>query len=139
MQTTSPARSYGGASYVSLFAEVFRNSAVPSVILTPDGLVLFWNRAAECLFGWSPEEVLGRPLASVLVPPDRAEEHRQMRLNTLEGPGFSRLRITRRVKDGSLIEVSPSTWPIRGADGSVIGIIGIYAEIGADERRFRQR
>jgi len=121
-----------------ILADVFRDSAVPSVILTPNGLVLFWNAAAERLFGWSADEVLGRPLTSVLVPAHRADEHRQIRLRTLEGRGFSQHRITRRVKDGRLIEVSLSTWPIRGADGRVIGIIGIYADIGAEELRFRQ-
>src|SRR5262249_26444924 len=81
---------------------------------------------------------LGRSLTSVLVPPDRAGQHRRIRLRTLAGRGFSQHRITRRVKDGRLIEVSLSTWPIRGAEGSVIGIIGIYADIGAEEFRFRQ-
>jgi PAS domain S-box-containing protein len=138
MQTISTAPSHGGVSDVSFFADVFRDSAVPSVILAPNGSVLFWNRAAERLFGWSSDEVLGRPLTSVLVPPDRADEHHQIRLRTLDGRGFSQHRITRRVKDGRPIEVSLSTWPIRGADGSVIGIIGIYVDIGAEELRFRQ-
>ena len=56
-----------------ILADVFRDSAVPSVILTPNGLVLSWNAAAERLFGWSADEVLGRPLTSVLVPAHRAE------------------------------------------------------------------
>jgi PAS domain S-box-containing protein len=138
MQTTSTAPSKGGASGVSFFADVFRDSGVPSVILAPKGLVLFWNRAAERLFGWSPEEVLGRPLTSVLVPPERIDEHHQIRRRTLDGQGFSQHRITRRAKDGRLIEVSLSTWPIRGSDGRVTGIIGIYADRGAEELRFRQ-
>jgi PAS domain S-box-containing protein len=138
MPKTSTVTAHGGVLDVSFFADVFRDSGVPSVILAPNGLVLFWNGAAERLFGWSTEEVLGRSLTSVLVPPDRAGQHRRIRLRTLAGRGFSQHRITRRVKDGRLIEVSLSTWPIRGAEGSVIGIIGIYADIGAEEFRFRQ-
>jgi PAS domain S-box-containing protein len=138
MPNDSTAPSQGGVFDVSFFAEVFRDSATPSVILAPNGVVLFWNRAAERLFGWSSEEVLGRPLTMVLVPPDRSDEHRQIRLRTLRGRGSSQHRIARRAKDGRSIEVSLSTWPIRGVDGRVMGIIGIYADIGAEDLRFRQ-
>jgi two-component system, cell cycle sensor histidine kinase and response regulator CckA len=137
-----PARSItppsNDVSDISFFADVFRESALPSVIVAPDSIVLFWNGAAERLFGWSSEEVLGRPLALVLVPPGRMDEHLQIRQRTLAGQGFSQHRITRLAKDGRLMEVSISTWPIRGADGNVIGIIGIYADVDAEELRFRQ-
>ena len=122
---------------ISFLANGFRESTLPSVILAPgDSTVLFWNGAAERLFGWSSEEVLGRPLTSVLVPPDRPHEHREILPSTHSGQGFSQHRISRLAKDGRLIEVSLSTWPIRGADGRVIGIIGIYTDVGAEERRF---
>ena len=124
---------------ISFFANVFRESTLPSVILAPgDSTVLFWNGAAERLFGWSSEEVLGWPLTSVLVPPDGLHEHREIRRRTQNGQGLSQHRITRLAKDGGQIEVSLSTWPIRGADGRVIAIIGIYTDVGAEERRFRE-
>jgi PAS domain S-box-containing protein len=106
------------------------------MIIAPDSVVLFWNAAAERLFGWSSEEVLGRPL--LVVPPDRADEHRRIRQRILNGHSFLQQRITRRTKDGRRIELSLSTWPIRGTDGSVIGVIGIFADIGAKELRVRQ-
>ena len=121
---------------VSFFTNVFRDSAVASIIIAPDSTVLFWNGAAQRLFGWSSEEVLGRTLPS--VPADQLDEHRRIRQRTLEGEGFSQQRITRLAKDGSPIEVSLSTWPIRGADGRVIALIGIFGDIGAEELRFRQ-
>jgi PAS domain S-box-containing protein len=106
------------------------------VIIAPDSMVLFWNSAAERLFGWSPEEVLGRPLP--FVPADRMDEHRRIRQRSLDGQGFSQHRITRLAKDGRPIEVSFSTWPIRDADGCVVAIIGICVDIGAEELRFRE-
>jgi PAS domain S-box-containing protein len=121
---------------ISLFADVFRDSAVPSVILSPDSTVLFWNVAAQRVFGWTAEEVLGRTLP--LVPPRGTDEHRQIRQRTLDGEGFSQQRITRRDKEGRPVEVSLSTWPIRGADGRVTAVVGIYADVHAEEMRLQR-
>jgi PAS domain S-box-containing protein len=121
---------------ISLFADVFRDSAVPSVILSLDSTVLFWNVAAQRVFGWTAEEVLGRTLP--LVPPRGMDEHRQIRQRTLDGEGFSQQRITRIAKDGTPIEVTLSTWPIRGATGPVTAFIGIYGDIDGEHLRRRQ-
>src|SRR5215472_9988166 len=132
-QVTTP--SFSDDLAISFFADVFRDSAVPSVIISPESLVLFWNAAAERLFGWSSEEVLGRLLP--LIPPDGMDEHRKIRQRTLNGEGFSQQRITRIAKDGTPIEVSLSTWPVRGASGPVRAI-GIYGDIGGEQLRLRQ-
>ena len=137
MLKTPTAPSAGGLLDVSFFANVFRDSAIPTFILTPDDTVLFWNAAAERLSGWSSEEVLGRQLP--LVPPERMDEHRQFWRRVLEGEGFSQQRVTRRDKSGRMLELSLSTWPIRDADGRVTATIGIYADIRAEELRLRER
>jgi PAS domain S-box-containing protein len=135
MLKTSTALSTGTLPDISFFAEVFRDSAVPTLIMGPDSKVLFWNGAMQRLFGWSAEEVLGRPLP--VVPPERWEEHLQLR-RTLAGKGFSRRRIVRRDKEGRPIEVSLSTWPIRDADGHVIAFVAIYADVQTEELRLRR-
>ncbi len=121
---------------VSFFADVFRHSAVASVIIAPDSTVLFWNAAAERLFGWTAEEVIGHQLP--LVPPERMEEHLRIRQRALEGQGSSQQRVTRVTKDGTPIEVDLSTWPIRAASGSVTALVGILTEAGAEQKRLRQ-
>src|SRR5215467_3592080 len=133
-QVTTP--SFSDDLAISFFADVFRDSAVPSVIISPDSLVLFWNAAAERLFGWAPEEVLGRLLP--LIPPEGMDEHRRIRQRTLSGEGFSQQRITRITKDGTPIAVSLSTWPIRAADGRVTALIGILTDAGAEQLRLHQ-
>ena len=75
LKTPTPP-SASGLLDVFFFANVFRDSAIPTFILEADSTVLFWNVAAERLSGWSSEEVLGRPLP--LVPPERMDEHRQL-------------------------------------------------------------
>jgi PAS domain S-box-containing protein len=121
---------------ISFFTNVFHDSAVPAVIIGPDSAVLFWNSAAQRLFGWSSEEVLGRPLP--LIPPDGLDEHLLLRQRTLDGQGFSLHRLQRLHKDGTPIELSLSTWPIRGTDGRAVAMVGIYTDVGAEQLRFRQ-
>jgi PAS domain S-box-containing protein len=135
MTLSTPSHAHAGVFDVSFFADVFRDAA-PSIIIAPDSTVLFWNAAAERLFGWSAEEAIGRPLP--FVPPDKMEEHLQLRRRTLSGKGYSQQRVTRRDKEGRPIELTLSTWPIRGVDGRVSAIVGIYADIRAEEMRFQR-
>ena len=98
--------------------------------------MLFWNAAAERLFGWSSAEVVGGTLP--LIPPGGMDEHYRIRQRTLEGQGFSQHRITRVAKDGRLIELSLSTWPVRDAFGQVKALIGIFADICTEDLRLRE-
>jgi PAS domain S-box-containing protein len=135
MRRRLPTPSHEDATDVSFFADAFRESAVPSVIIAPDSTVLFWNAAMERLFGWSAEEAVGRPLP--LVPEDR-EEHLEFRRRALAGEGHSHQRVTRHDKQGRPIEISLSTWPIRSADGRVTAIAGIFADVRAEELRMQR-
>jgi PAS domain S-box-containing protein len=121
---------------VSFFRKFFDDSPVPTLILGADGTALFWNDAAEGLFGWSAEEVLGHKLPT--IPPDRIEEYQQLHRRALAGEGFSQRHVTRLSKDGRRIELSLSTWPIRSADGHVTATVGIYTEILTAEARLQR-
>jgi PAS domain S-box-containing protein len=123
-------------SAISFFGSVFRDSAVPTVVIAPDSAVLFWNEAMERLFGWSAEEAVGRPLP--IVPPDRWEEHIEFRRRTQAGEGYSQHRVTRRNKQGHAVEVNLGTWPIRDGDGTVTAMVGIYGDVRAEELRLQR-
>ncbi|MGH9627163.1 MAG: PAS domain S-box protein, partial [Bryobacteraceae bacterium] len=107
-------------------------SPLPIVALTAGGAITLWNTAAEKLFGWTAEEVLGRPIP--FVPPEKQEEHRTMRARDLEGRGFTNLELSRRRKDGSPIEISVSTAPMRNAAGAVTGIMSVYLDVTERKR-----
>ena len=94
---------------MSLFSPTCFAIAAPSIIIAPDSTVLFWNAAAERLFGWSAEEAIGLPLP--FVPPDKMEEHLQLRRRTLSGKGYSQQRVTRRDKEGRPIELTSAHGP----------------------------
>ncbi len=110
---------------------VIQASPMGITILDSDANVKLWNPAAERIFGWRKEEVLGRPLPS--IPPHKSEELRAFRERLLRGDAFSDTEVVRQKKDGSLIDVSLSTAPLRDAKGDISGAMGIMADI--TERR----
>jgi len=97
----------------------------------PEGNVLSWNAAAERMFGWTEEEVLAQSLPN--VPDDRLEESAAFRQRLLAGQSFSDLVTTRQRKDGTRIEVSLSTAPLRDVSDAAVGVIFMYSEV--TERR----
>lgn len=93
-----------------------------------DGTVMSWNRGAQSLYGYTAEEIIGKPI-SLLVLPDRADELQQ----TLDAAGRNGLVIryeTVRVrKDGILVDVALTLSPVRDASGKVTGIATIAHDI----------
>lgn len=99
---------------------------------TLDGIITSWNRAAERIFGYTAEEMLGRDLM-VLMPDDlkHEEEHILSRLRAGEAVDHY---VTRRLrKGGEEIHVSLTVSPMRDADGRVIGASKIARDV--TERR----
>jgi PAS domain S-box-containing protein len=108
--------------------------ASPVAIFTvdPAGRALAWNPAAEEIFGWKEEEVIGRFLP--IVPEDKHEEYRILRERVLNGDAFKGVEVRRCRKDGTLIDVSISTAAIRDADGNVTCIMAVVEDITERKR-----
>ncbi|HZY30066.1 MAG TPA: PAS domain S-box protein [Candidatus Methylomirabilis sp.] len=111
---------------------VIQASPMGITILDGDGNVKLWNAAAERIFGWRKEEVLGRPLPS--IPFDKSEEHRAFRERVLRGEALSDTEVVRQKKDGSRVHISLSTAPLRDAKGDISGAMGIMADITERKR-----
>ncbi len=77
------------------------------VLMEPDGRVVYWNRCAEQIFGYSADEVLGQHLSQFIVPPERRAEEEQVFADTL-AQGWAECQSIRRRKDGSLLHLSVS-------------------------------
>jgi len=116
-------------------------SPLPILALSPDGTVTLWNPAAERVFGWTLDETLGKFLP--FVPEDKLDEFCMLRERVMKGDGFSGVEITRRKKDGSPIEISLSTAPLRDNRGSITGIMAVVEDITgrkqAKEQLFESR
>jgi len=97
-----------------------------------DGKVTSWNCGAIRLFGYSAEEMIGRPVLK-LVPPDREEEETRILERLRRGGIADHFETVRVRKDGRRVEVSVTISPIRDRSGKVIGASGISRDI--TERR----
>jgi PAS domain S-box-containing protein len=92
-----------------------------------EGMVSFWNPAAEAIFGWKQEEVVGKPLP--VVPADQAEEYARWLQNFRRGEMVNGVERRRQQKDGSLIDVAIWTAPLRDRAGNARGTIAIDTDI----------
>lgn len=86
------------------------------LVLSPDGVVLNWNPAAEAIFGYAPAEAQGRRLIDLIVPDDRVREEDEIRAEALHGLTTVHESVRRR-KDGSLVHVNVSTKAVRDEAG----------------------
>ncbi|MBZ5516255.1 MAG: PAS domain S-box protein [Acidobacteriia bacterium] len=109
-------------------------AASPTAIFTvdPAGRVLTWNPAAEQIFGWKEAEVVGQILPT--VPEEKLEEFRLLRERVLGGDAFTGVEVRRRRKDGTLLDASISTAPIRDAAGNVTSILAVMEDITERKR-----
>ena len=96
-----------------------------------DGTIKSWNKGAKDLFGYTAEEVVGKP-KSVIVPRERLSEFEAQLAHVLSGQSI-RAETVRRKREGSLVHVSLDSAPICRPDGTVIAISSIIHDI--TERR----
>lgn len=95
---------------------------------TLDGMITSWNPAATHLYGYTAEEVIGKPI-TLLAPPDRIDEIRGILRSVRHGERVEREETTRVRKDGTQIDVSLTVSPILDPLGRVIGATSIAHNI----------
>jgi diguanylate cyclase (GGDEF)-like protein/PAS domain S-box-containing protein len=88
---------------------------------TIDGLVTSWNGAAERLFGYTAEEIIGQPV-TVVAPAGKAVEQTLMRERLSAGGPPEHLETVRRRKDGSLVDVLITASMATDEAGKVVGL-----------------
>jgi PAS domain S-box-containing protein len=126
----------------SYFEAVVQNSPVAIVVVDPDVTVRAWNPGAEKLFGYSPQEAIGRNIDE-LVARSLEVQSEAVGFSQRGGQGAIVHAITRRThKDGSLVDVELSAVPV-DFGGDQKGLITIYHDIGevkrAEEEMRRQK
>ncbi|WP_173426703.1 CHASE domain-containing protein [Pseudomonas sp. StFLB209] len=115
-------------------ATIVENSSDAIIGEALNGRIITWNRAAEQMFGYAEHEVLGRPLAPLLVPLQRIHEDEQLLERVARGERGPTLETQRLHKDSRLIDVTITGSLIREADGSILGAAKMMHDI-TDRKR----
>jgi PAS domain S-box-containing protein len=97
-----------------------------------EGIILNWNKGAERLYGYSAEEVIGKPI-SILLPPDRPDELLEI-IAKLQGGEIVNEETVRRRKNGTLIDVALTVSPIKNTRGQVTAASSIARDISERKR-----
>lgn len=96
-------------------------SQVPIVGVARDGIVTSWNVAAECLFGYTASEIVGKPVAIL-----GSCEDRHLKVDVIRcvraGGVVRNIKTVRVAKDGRKIPVLLTVEPIKDQGGAVVGM-----------------
>ncbi len=106
-------------------------SPLAVISLDQSGCVRSWNATAERIFGWSSDEVLGKP--DPILSQSNREELYELLERVLHGEAFTEVATQVVKKDGDPVEVAVSIAPIYDGGGTINGIIAVVADL--TERR----
>lgn len=102
-------------------------SPIPIIAVDAERCVTMWNPAAEALFGWNEQEVVGKP--NPTIPDEELREAARLHEKFLSGQIAMGVEVVRRKRDGSCVTVSLSAAPIRDVNQKVKGILGFLANV----------
>ena len=119
---------------INHLAAIVQSSDDAIISRTLDGIIVSWNRGAERIFGFTAEEVKGRSISLLVVPPTRVNEVPHVLEELQSGNSIARYETVRKTKDGKLIDVSVTVSPIRAKDGRITGTSAIARDISERKR-----
>ncbi len=115
-------------------AAVVESSADAIISKTLESIITTWNAGAERIFGYRPEEAIGRSV-TMLIPADHVDEEPAILARLRRGERIEHYETVRVRKDGSLINVSLSVSPIVDPNGVIIGASKIARDITEQKRQ----
>jgi PAS domain S-box-containing protein len=104
---------------------------------TLNGILTEWNKGAERLLGYGADEVLGRPMTTI-VPPEKLAEENDVLARLRRGEKIDHFDTQRMRKDGSRVDVSLTVSPIKNPGGHIVGASTIARDV-TDRKRTEER
>jgi PAS domain S-box-containing protein len=98
-----------------------------------NGIIQTWNKSAARIFGYTPEEAIGKSV-TILIPEGRLDEEPVILSRIRAGERMDHYETVRRRKDGALVNISLTVSPIRDQEGRVVGASKIARDITARKR-----
>jgi PAS domain S-box-containing protein len=114
-------------------AAIVQFSEDPIISKDLKGIVRSWNPAAERLFGYSAEEMIGRSITAI-IPASRLAEEDYVLSRMRAGLPVEPFETVRQTKDGKLVDISLTVSPMRNAAGALIGASKIARDITKHKR-----
>ena len=106
---------------------VIQSSPLAIYVRDRNNHVTVWNDAAAQMYGWSREEVLGKPL--LIVPDEGRPQSDNLRKRVLSGEKIVQAELRRQRRDGTLLEISSTMAPLHDSEGKIYGYLAIVADI----------
>jgi PAS domain S-box-containing protein len=103
---------------------------------TLEGIITSWNKGAQRIFGYTADEVIGKPI-TILIPEGHLDEEPAILSRLRAGQHIEHYETVRVRKDGQLIDISLTVSPIKGPHGQVIGASKIARDI-TEQRQARR-
>ena len=123
------------------FAAIVESSEDTIISKDLNGIIQSWNKAAERMFGYTAEEIVGKPVLT-LIPEERHHEEDEILSRIRRDDRIEHFETVRRRKDGSLVEISLTISPVKDEYGRIVGASKIARDITGQkeaERLLRQQ
>ena len=117
-----------GEQRQSQLAAIVESSEDAIISKTLGGIVLTWNQAAERMYGYRADEMIGKPI-SILFPADKLAEGDEVLAKIRRGEKLEHYETTRVTKDGRPLYVALTISPMRDAQGTIIGASTIARDL----------
>jgi len=120
-----------------ILAAIVESSDDAIVSKTLDGIIQSWNAGAERIFGYTPEQAIGKHI-TLIIPPERIAEEDHIIASLRAGRRIDHFETERVRSDGERLLVSLTISPIRDESGNVVGASKIVRDVTV-QRRAEQR
>ena len=104
---------------------------------TLDGIITSWNKGAQRIFGYTADEVIGKPV-TILIPEDHEDEESTILARLRAGKRIEHYETIRVRKDGRPLDISLTVSPIKGPNGEIIGASKIARDITEQKQARRE-
>ena len=117
----------------ALLACIVESSDDAIVSKSLDGAVTSWNAAAERIFGYTADEMIGQPI-NVIIPPELQNEEASILQRLRNGERIAHFETVRVAKSGRRVDISLTISPLRDSEGRIFGASKVARDITERKR-----
>jgi PAS domain S-box-containing protein len=119
---------------LSRIAAVVESSDDAIISKSLNGIILSWNAGAERIFGYTPEEIIGKSILT-LIPADLQKEEPEIINRLKKGERIEHYETVRLAKGGRRVDISLTVSPVKNSSGKIIGASKIARDITEEKKR----